>query len=90
MGASFESEEATRPRRGFRLLGLVQWVLFAVVLERWGWMLWGWAASSAAQGAWMGVGPQEFYQIRGFWPRSWFTSSCWLRPCARWQTWRET
>jgi hypothetical protein len=64
VGAPFESEEETRPRRGLRLLRVVQWLLFAAVLERWGWMLWGWAASRDGWGAWRGVGPEEFYQVK--------------------------
>jgi hypothetical protein len=42
VGAPFESEEATRPRRDFRLLGVLQWVVVAFALERWTRPLWGW------------------------------------------------
>lgn len=42
MGAPFESEESTRPRRDLRLLGAAKWVVAAIVVERFGWLLLGW------------------------------------------------
>jgi hypothetical protein len=49
MGSSFESEEATRPRRALRLLGIVQRVVLVLVLEGFGRELWGWSPRGVTQ-----------------------------------------